>query len=52
MQGNSTWTDPRTGQRVVLSYLGGPVSCDPVTGQFFGRDLQGRRYALGQDGLS
>jgi hypothetical protein len=51
MQGNSTWTDPRTGQRVVLPYLGGPVSRDPATGQFYGRDPQGRQYALGQDGM-
>lgn len=51
MQGNSTWTDPRTGQRVVLPYLGGPISRDPATGQFYGRDPQGRQYALGQDGL-
>lgn len=51
MQGNSTWTDPRTGQRVVLPYLGGPISRDPATGRFYGRDPQGRQYALGPDGL-
>lgn len=51
MQGQSTWTDPRTGQRVVLPYLGGPVSRDPSTGQFYGRDPQGRQYALGRDGM-
>lgn len=51
MQGNSTCTDPRTGQRVLLPYLGGPVSRDPTTGQFYGRDPQGRQYPLGQNGL-
>jgi hypothetical protein len=50
MQGNSTWTDPRSGQTVVLPYLGGPVARDPATGQFYGRDPQGRQYALGRDG--
>lgn len=51
LQGQSTWTDPRTGQRVVLPYLGGSISRDPATGQFCGRDPHGRQYALGQDGL-
>jgi hypothetical protein len=51
MRGQSTWTDPRSGQTVVLPYLGGPVSRDPATGQFYGRDPQGRQYALGRDGM-
>lgn len=51
MQGQSTWTDPRTGQQQVLSYLGGPITRDPNTGAVYGRDAQGQQYALGRDGL-
>ncbi len=50
MQGNSTWTDPRTGQRVVLPYVGSTVSQNPATGQIYARDPAGRQYALGSDG--
>jgi hypothetical protein len=51
LQGNSTWTDPRTGQRVVLPYVGSSVSQDPATGQVYARDPAGRQYALGRDGM-
>jgi hypothetical protein len=51
MQGQQSWTDPRTGQQQVLPYLGGPVTQDPRTGQVYARDAQGRQYARGQDGL-
>lgn len=50
MQGQSTWTDPRTGQQQVLPYLGGPITRDPNTGAYYGRDAQGQQYALGRDG--
>ncbi|MBR0681029.1 hypothetical protein GXW74_11065 [Roseomonas eburnea] len=50
MQGQQSWTDPRTGQTYALPYLGGPISQDPTTGQLFGRDAAGRQYALGRDG--
>lgn len=50
MQGQSTWTDPRTGQQIALPYMGAQVSQDPRSGQVFARDPQGRQYALGQDG--
>ncbi|MES2710112.1 MAG: hypothetical protein V4653_00885, partial [Pseudomonadota bacterium] len=33
MQGQSTYTDPRTGQRVVLPYMGPNGYTDPSTGQ-------------------
>lgn len=51
MQGNSTWTDPRTGQQVVLPYVGSTVSQNQATGQVYARDPQGRQYVLGSDGL-
>ena len=50
-QGQQTWTDPRTGQQQVLPYLGGPVTQDPLTGQVYPRDGQGRQYVRGQDGM-
>jgi hypothetical protein len=50
MGGTSTWTDPRTGQRIALPYMGSSVSQDPATGQVYARDPQGRQYALGRDG--
>lgn len=50
MQGQGTWTDPRSGQQQVLPYLGGPITRDPTTGAYFARDGQGRQYALGRDG--
>ncbi len=50
MGGTSTWTDPRTGQRIALPYMGSSVSQDPATGQIYARDPQGRQYALGRDG--
>lgn len=50
MTGRSTWTDPRTGQRIVLPYVGSTVSQDPATGQVYARDPRGQQYALGRDG--
>ncbi|MEO3474927.1 hypothetical protein AAFN86_23915 [Roseomonas sp. CAU 1739] len=51
MQGQGTWTDPRTGQQQVLPYMGGSITQDPRTGQIYGRDAQGRQFVQGQDGL-
>ena len=50
MQGQSTWTDPTTGQSRALSYLGGNAYADPNTGQQFVRDGNGQFYAQGPDG--
>ena len=51
MQGQGSWTDPRTGQQHALPYMGAQVSRDPSTGRVFARDAQGQQYLLGQDGL-
>lgn len=51
MQGQQTWTDPRTGQQQVLPYMGGAVTRDPATGRVYARDAQGQQYVQGQDGL-
>lgn len=51
MQGQGTWTDPRTGQQQVLPYMGAQVTQDPRTGQVYARDAQGRQYVRGQDGM-
>ena len=51
MQGQQSWTDPRTGQQQALPYLGGSVSRDPATGRVYARDAQGQQYVQGQDGL-
>ena len=51
MQGQGTWTDPRTGQQQVLPYIGGSVTQDPRTGQIYGRDAQGRQFVQGRDGM-
>jgi hypothetical protein len=44
LRGNSSWVDPRTGERRELSYLGDNVSVDPATGQHYYRDASGQYY--------
>ncbi|MBW6401552.1 hypothetical protein KPL78_27120 [Roseomonas sp. HJA6] len=51
MQGQQTWTDPRTGQQQVLPYTGGAITRDPATGRVYGRDASGQQYVQGSDGL-
>ncbi|MBR0655028.1 hypothetical protein [Plastoroseomonas arctica] len=46
MQGQSTYVDPRTGQPVVLPYMGPNGYVDPSTGQRFTRDQQGNQYVM------
>ena len=46
MQGQSTFTDPRTGQPVVLPYMGPNGYTDPATGQRYARDPQGNQFVM------
>ena len=46
MQGQSTFTDPRTGQPVVLPYMGPNGHTDPATGQRCARDPQGNQFVM------
>jgi len=51
MQGQQTWTDPRTGQQQVLPYMGGAVTRDPANGRVYARDASGQQYVQGSDGM-
>ncbi len=51
MQGQQTWTDPRTGQQQALPYMGGSVTRDPATGRVYARDGMGQQYVQGADGM-
>lgn len=46
MQGQSTYTDPRTGGPVVLPCMGPNGYTDPSTGQRYARDQQGNQFVM------
>ena len=46
MWGQSTYTDPRTGQRVVLPHMALNGYTDPATGQRCARDPQGNQFVM------
>lgn len=50
MQGQQSWTDPRSGQQQALRYRGGSVTRDPPTCRAHARDGMGQQYVQGTDG--